>query len=215
MEHNEHFATDYWSQVYTGHWQNDKQHGKGKLLYNNGDSYKGNFRFGVRSGYGIYQQGSKVFSGFWENDLKNGEFMVFSSKTGEAFEVEYRNDKHVDFILINPFMGQKLDFESREEFAKYQLPFLGPGQSDSALTEREKYMLRTLYQLDRLFKIKSLRSNEKEKSETQKITDEDQKRNPSDLDGEAKDKEQSIGKILNIIRILISQISNIIKNIFS
>jgi hypothetical protein len=39
---------------YEGEWQNDRQHGKGKLLETNGSYYEGEFKEGLRNGRGHY-----------------------------------------------------------------------------------------------------------------------------------------------------------------
>lgn len=45
----------------------------GPYKYQNGATYKGQYKFGQRSGYGtlVWDDGS-IYEGFWENDMSNG-----------------------------------------------------------------------------------------------------------------------------------------------
>lgn len=39
---------------YDGHWLNGEFHGKGKLVMANGDSFQGEYRYGLKSGKGMH-----------------------------------------------------------------------------------------------------------------------------------------------------------------
>jgi hypothetical protein len=39
---------------YTGEWHQDKQHGIGKIDWNNGNIYWGQFKNGISEGYGAF-----------------------------------------------------------------------------------------------------------------------------------------------------------------
>lgn len=40
---------------YIGFWQNDKKHGKGKLIYSSGDLYDGLWQSDMKNGFGVYK----------------------------------------------------------------------------------------------------------------------------------------------------------------
>lgn len=42
-------------------WEKDKMNGKGLFLFNNGDSYDGNFLNNSKNGYGIYTENKKKY----------------------------------------------------------------------------------------------------------------------------------------------------------
>ena len=52
------YGTSTWSKPfggeYVGDWENDKYHGEGKYVFNNGDSWHGSFEKGKANGYGCY-----------------------------------------------------------------------------------------------------------------------------------------------------------------
>ncbi len=49
--------------------------GDGKMIYNNGEEYKGNWINDKRKGKGImkYNYGNEIYDGKWKNDMKNGK----------------------------------------------------------------------------------------------------------------------------------------------
>ena len=84
-----------------------KPHGEGEMTYSNGDTYKGSFVNGKRSGTGILSQAQTkyVFEGEWKNDdLPHG------TKT-------YKNgQKYVgDLVEMFEVGGLYLDYDSDED----------------------------------------------------------------------------------------------------
>ena len=83
---------------YEGEYRNGKYHGKGSIVYGNGDQYEGNFQYGQRHGYGTYfyengaklagtfingspSYGSETFTGKWKDDLYVGNFKKWKRRT--------------------------------------------------------------------------------------------------------------------------------------
>ena len=64
----------------------------GKRIYNDGASYEGNFLKGEFHGHGIWHYpNGDMLEGNWENGDRNGVF-IKTLKSGEKFNVEYKND---------------------------------------------------------------------------------------------------------------------------
>jgi hypothetical protein len=57
--------------MYEGDWKNDKMEGYGKFIYNNGDIYEGDWKDNKREGHGkyIYSNGN-IYEGDWKNDKR-------------------------------------------------------------------------------------------------------------------------------------------------
>jgi hypothetical protein len=60
-------ATTFTS-TYNGHLYRNKYHGKGKMVYPNGDTFKGNWVDGIRSGEGRLVTKAERYQGKWEGD---------------------------------------------------------------------------------------------------------------------------------------------------
>ena len=59
---------------YLGEFQNNKIHGKGKVVFSNEDWYQGSFVKGKKSGYGKYVfVDGRSYLGDWLNDKQHGE----------------------------------------------------------------------------------------------------------------------------------------------
>ena len=71
---------------------NGKKNGFGKMDYNNGDKYTGNWKNDKREGEGIMEyKNRESYEGDWKNDMKNGKGKIkFNNK---ILNCEYRNDK--------------------------------------------------------------------------------------------------------------------------
>lgn len=55
--------------IYEGNWRQGKMHGRGKLVFANGKSFQGEFKDGVREGYGVLKlNSSRKISGNWSED---------------------------------------------------------------------------------------------------------------------------------------------------
>ena len=59
--------------LYTGAMEKGQMHGKGALVYPNGEKYEGDFQHGKRHGYGVYSyaDGGR-FEGEWVDDKVHG-----------------------------------------------------------------------------------------------------------------------------------------------
>lgn len=65
---------------YEGDILNGKYHGKGKMVYPNGEEYEGNWVFGHKHGYGVLHSsnGEVKYEGEWEMDKYHGEGSLFN-----------------------------------------------------------------------------------------------------------------------------------------
>ncbi len=84
---------------YKGYWENDKKHGEGAILFPNGDVYRGYWEDGKKNGKGAIKyhnndEGYLYFSGNWKDDMKNGEG-IFVDKYNKEYKVNYENDKQI------------------------------------------------------------------------------------------------------------------------
>jgi len=72
--------------IYSGHWVNDVQTGRGTMNYSSGDLYIGDWDKGQRHGVGIctYAAGG-VYEGEWFGDKRHG-FGVYDYSNGDHFE---------------------------------------------------------------------------------------------------------------------------------
>ena len=67
--------------LYTGAMEKGQMHGKGALVYPNGEKYEGDFQHGKRHGYGVYSyaDGGR-FEGEWVDDKVHGRGVsIYSS----------------------------------------------------------------------------------------------------------------------------------------
>jgi hypothetical protein len=125
--------------VYTGQFENDQAHGKGKIIYKDGSAYVGDFAFSEPHGIGIYtlsngfvysgemNQGffsgmgeknltepdSVAYWGFWNNDQLL--FGVYLNAKNEYRIGHFENDKMKAYGLIFNSVSQEIVFA---EFAK-------------------------------------------------------------------------------------------------
>ncbi|XP_043924595.1 MORN repeat-containing protein 3 isoform X1 [Protopterus annectens] len=85
---------------YTGEWLDNKKHGKGTQLWKStGALYDGDWKFGMRNGFGTYsvpdpvtREYKKLYSGEWKNDKRHGYGTNFYSDN-EYYEGEWAKDK--------------------------------------------------------------------------------------------------------------------------
>lgn len=72
--------------TYTGYLKNGVEEGKGKMVWDNGDSYDGDWVYGAMHGYGvyIYSDGGR-YEGNWSESNFNG-YGVFYYKNGSKYE---------------------------------------------------------------------------------------------------------------------------------
>ena len=86
----------YKNYIYYGEYQvNDDliPHGRGVILYNNGDKYYGNFKNGKKDGIGVFffKNGSKYF-GYWDKNKMNG-YGIYHYITGTIYEGYFKANK--------------------------------------------------------------------------------------------------------------------------
>jgi hypothetical protein len=81
---------DYESgRIYEGEWVAGQWHGRGKLLNPNGDSYDGEFFFDSRHGHGVYRwDNGDVYSGNFVSDKRHGKGK-FCFHNGNVYEGEF------------------------------------------------------------------------------------------------------------------------------
>eukprot|EP01017_Pseudomicrothorax_dubius_P042844 TRINITY_DN704_c0_g1_i18.p1 TRINITY_DN704_c0_g1~~TRINITY_DN704_c0_g1_i18.p1 ORF type:complete len:200 (-),score=30.91 TRINITY_DN704_c0_g1_i18:118-717(-) len=67
---------------YEGELLNNVPNGKGIRKYADGTVYQGEWKLGMRDGYGILSdsQGNKIYEGDWSRDLQNGEGVMYNNK---------------------------------------------------------------------------------------------------------------------------------------
>lgn len=82
---------EYWEgAVYEGQWDNDKEHGHGKMTIKNGETFIGEFKNGSIV-YGKYTySGGHVYQGKFEDFSMNGQGTVLSPN-GQTYTGEFKN----------------------------------------------------------------------------------------------------------------------------
>ncbi|MBC8397352.1 MAG: hypothetical protein H8E16_09685 [Flavobacteriales bacterium] len=78
---------------YTGKWNLDKYHGKGKLTDSKGNIYDGYWELGVKDGGGVmtYTNGN-TYDGEWKDDKKHGQGTMTWKNAQEQYKGEYKDD---------------------------------------------------------------------------------------------------------------------------
>jgi hypothetical protein len=78
---------------YKGEWKSDVIDGYGEYIWPNGDRYVGNYKRGKRDGSGVmYYQNGDMFTGNWRNGMKDGQGTFTSNsttKTGNWVRSQY------------------------------------------------------------------------------------------------------------------------------
>ena len=79
---------------------NKKKHGKGKLIYNNGEEFIGEWKLDKKDGFGIYHDKDKkiIRRGFWEKGIFLTKSEYFSKKNKEQLRSKYKKlyDQYID-----------------------------------------------------------------------------------------------------------------------
>jgi hypothetical protein len=68
-------CVSYSGDLYEGQFNNGRIHGVGRYIYANGDIYEGEFKSNIRDGYGVLHYGNpegRIYSGNWKFGLKSG-----------------------------------------------------------------------------------------------------------------------------------------------
>ena len=145
--------------VYEGGWRQQEPHGKGKIIYRNGDVYKGEFgdvfkggwrgrwEYGYKEGKGTmtYSNGD-IYEGGWKDDKWHGKGKITYSD-GETQEGSFVEDKKESRWFLNLPDGRRFrrDYfegriESEIEVTKANRVFEEKRTiSDSSNNEREQY----------------------------------------------------------------------------
>eukprot|EP01034_Spumella_vulgaris_P022764 gene22764-28925_t len=67
------YGNAYSGGTYTGHFENDKRHGDGEMIYNNGDRYSGQWKHNKLNGQGIMRYAnSSRYQGSWKDGKRHG-----------------------------------------------------------------------------------------------------------------------------------------------
>jgi hypothetical protein len=91
--------------VYIGAWENDRRHGEGKEIHEDKSEYNGQWKLGVRSGYGTMtstKYGDK-YEGYWLNNMRNG-FGTKIQRNGRVIKCQWIDNSPVqtESLLRNP-----------------------------------------------------------------------------------------------------------------
>lgn len=71
--------------TYEGDFRSDQINGKGRMQYEDGSQYEGQFRNGVQEGYGVYKTATMKYEGTWKGGLMSGSgSAVWYSEKGEV-----------------------------------------------------------------------------------------------------------------------------------
>jgi len=84
--------------VYIGQWEHDKRSGVGTYWFACGDVYDGEWRMGMYHGKGVYTGssnggGGDYYDGLWEQDLPHGRGKYRYSASGDAYEGEFQHGR--------------------------------------------------------------------------------------------------------------------------
>lgn len=82
---------------YKGEWSGNKMHGRGEMVYVNGDVYEGDWVANTRQGHGTfwrleYGRHRAEYVGEWRDGKRSG-FGVFHDSLGQRFEGDFANSK--------------------------------------------------------------------------------------------------------------------------
>ncbi|KAI7122163.1 hypothetical protein KC352_g32784, partial [Hortaea werneckii] len=87
---------------YSGLLQNGKYHGRGHLITQSGDEYRGAFDQGQKSGNGTmtYSATGNTYTGAWKHDQHHGQGSLIEVSTGYVYDGGWRDGKkHGPFVL--------------------------------------------------------------------------------------------------------------------
>jgi hypothetical protein len=85
-------------------------HGKGKIIYNNGGWYNGEFGFGKRNGKGKFQSADgSWYDGEWLNDNRHGTGK-YQYASGDWYDGKWRNNKRHGYGQFYSVMYKRTDY---------------------------------------------------------------------------------------------------------
>lgn len=96
----------YKSYIYFGEYTDNMiPHGRGLLIYKNGERYIGNFQNGKKSRYGIYyfKNGAK-YKGEWQNNKLNG-YGIYYYPNGSIYEGYFKDNKRNGAGILTSLNG--------------------------------------------------------------------------------------------------------------
>lgn len=75
--------------IYEGEWMQDKKHGKGREVMEDGCVYEGEYKDGVRHGEGKYTfEDGSVYQGYWLDNMMEG-YGDYKFASGRVYEGEF------------------------------------------------------------------------------------------------------------------------------
>lgn len=113
------------SDQYTGQWEADQQHGKGKQTWNDGRSYEGQFSRGRFSGIGKMSwqsaKGTMTYEGEYVDDLKHGNGK-FCWPDGRVYEGDWlRGKRHGRGAFITAKGEYKIGHWAEDRFLRWEV----------------------------------------------------------------------------------------------
>ena len=108
--------------IYDGNWENDEPNGMGKYSYpNGGATYEGEFKNGEFSGHGVYKSPSQgmIYRGEFKNDRRNGMGFVYSK--GGTLYGKFENDRLLHGTGKRRF--KEIDSTEEGDFENEQLKY--------------------------------------------------------------------------------------------
>lgn len=99
------------SDTYHGEWKQDRMHGDGSYMYENGDIFSGKFALGIRAGKGTYEfTGDKsLLVGNWADNVITDGKWVF--KDGGSYVGRFENGKPIGSCMFKFPSGLQQDGE--------------------------------------------------------------------------------------------------------
>lgn len=101
--------------IYDGEWKKGLMHGKGRMTFNNGSVYEGEWEYNLMHGKGVcaYENGD-IYEGEFKNSTKYGKG-VYTYTDGGVHDGEYVNElKHGKGVYIYPNGGDVLKCEWKD-----------------------------------------------------------------------------------------------------
>lgn len=123
---------------YEGQWQDNKQHGKGRQTWSNGNMYEGQFRNGKFAGCGRMtwqtRKGLVVYEGEYEDDLKCGKGR-FIWADGRTYDGDwFQGKRHGRGRYMNTKCEHKVGFWASDRFLRWEIEAVSANASGGAPT---------------------------------------------------------------------------------